>query len=278
MYALPSSRKLGLLSTEGTYYEMDSTLRIVPVTGSLNQQLLKEKISIPMPLIRIDGTSFLVTDNRGRRWRLPVTDTVQSVRMMQRQTRVVREVVTERDLLHCGGTFFELPADNADGFAKVKPIASHSFAIHDIASYRGMLLMSGADPLSKTSNAHLLRSSDGRIALWAGVIDDLWKFGRPVGKGGPWTKTQVQSGDTSDAYLFGGYDRRNLEIVNHGITSLTIRMQVDATGDGVWFDGQSFKINAGQRLQHLFPADLRGKWIRFRAESGGRVSTMLTYE
>jgi hypothetical protein len=278
MYALPASRKLGLLSAEGTYYEMDSTLQIVPVTGSPNQQLLKEKISIPTPLIRIDGTSFLVTDNRGRRWRLPVSDTLQSVRMMQRQTRVVREVVTERDLLHCGGTFFELPADNADGFAKVKPIASHSFAIHDIASYRGMLLMSGADPLSKTSNDRLLRSSDGRIALWAGVIDDLWKLGRPVGKGGPWTKAQVQSGDTSDAYLFGGYDRRSLEIVNHGITSLNIRMQVDATGDGVWFDGQSFDINAGQRLQHLFPADLRGKWIRFRAESGGRVSTMLKYE
>jgi hypothetical protein len=278
MYALPSSRKLGLLSTEGTYYEMDSTLRIVPVSGSPNQQLLKEKISIPMPLIRIDGTSFLVTDNRGRRWRLPVTDTLQSVRMMQRQTRVVREVVTERDLLHCGGTFFELPADNADGFAKVKPIASHSFAIHDIASYRGMLLMSGADPLSKTSNAHLLRSSDGRIALWAGVVDDLWKLGRPVGKGAPWSMTRVQSGDSSDAYLFGGYDRRRLEIVNHGVTPLTVRVQVDATGDGVWFDGQSFKINAGQRLQHLFPADLRGKWIRFRAESAGQVSTMLTYE
>jgi len=278
MYALPSSRKLGLLSAEGQYYEMDSTLQITSVAASPNIQLLKEKIAIPAPLIRLDGSSFLVVDNRGRRWRLPVTDTLQSVRMMQRQTRVVREVVTERDLLHCGGTFFELPADNADGFAKVKPVASHSFAIHDIASYRGMLLMSGADPLSKTSNAHLLRSSDGRIALWAGVIDDLWKLGRPVGKGGPWTKAQVQSGDTSDAYLFGGYDRRSLEIVNHGITSLTIRMQVDATGDGVWFDGRSFEIKAGQRVGYQLPADLRGKWIRFRAESAGRVSTMLTYE
>ena len=90
--------------------------------------------------------------------------------------------------------------------------------------------------------------------------------------------TRVQSGDSSDAYLFGGYDRRRLEIVNHGVTPLTVRVQVDATGDGVWFDGQSFKINAGQRLQQLFPADLRGKWIRFRAESAGQVSTMLTYE
>lgn len=278
MYALPASRKLGLLSAEGTYYEMDSTLRIVPVTGSPNQQLLKEKIAIPTPLIRIDGTSFLVTDNRGRRWRLPVRDTLQAVRMSQRQTRVVREVVTERDILHCGGTFFELPADNADGFAKVKPVASHDFAIHDFASYRGMLLMSGADPRSKTSNDRLLRSSDGRIAVWAGVVDDLWKMGRPTGKGGPWTMQSVRQGDTSDAYLFGGYDRRRLEMVNHGTTSLPILMQVDATGDGVWFDSRRFELKAGQRIEHVFPADLRGKWIRFRSDADGSVSTLLTYE
>lgn len=278
MYALPASQKLGLLSAEGTYYEMDSTLRIVLVTGSPNQKLLKEKIAIPAPLIRIEGTSFLVTDNRGRRWRLPVRDTLQALRMLQRQSRVVREVVTERDLLHCGGTFFELPADNADGFAKVKPVASHDFAIHDIASYRGMLLMSGADASAKTTNPHLLRSSDGRIAVWAGVIDELWKLGRPTGKGGPWTRATVKSGDTSDAYLFGGYDRRRLELMNDGATALSVRVQVDATGDGVWFDHRTFDVKPGQRLVHVIPAEVRGKWIRFRAESAGTLSTMFIYE
>ena len=186
MYALPASRKLGLLSAEGTYYEMDSTLRIVPVTGSANQQLLKEKIAIPMPLIRIDGTSFLVTDNRGRRWRLPVRDTLQAVRMSQRQTRVVREVVTERDILHCGGTFFELPADNADGFAKVKPSASHAFAIHHFASYRGMLLMSGADPKSKARHDLRRRSWACRVGVWRGRGDDRCHMGRSPGQGGRW--------------------------------------------------------------------------------------------
>ena len=41
--------------------------------------------------------------------------------------RLCREVVTERDLFNCAGTFYELPANNADGFAKIRPIASHNF-------------------------------------------------------------------------------------------------------------------------------------------------------
>lgn len=45
--------------------------------------------------------------------------------------RICREVATERDLFNCHGTFYELPAENADGYAKIRPIASHSFRIHD---------------------------------------------------------------------------------------------------------------------------------------------------
>ena len=47
--------------------------------------------------------------------------------------RVCREVSTERDLFNCAGTLYELPAENADGFAKIRPIASHHFRIHDYA-------------------------------------------------------------------------------------------------------------------------------------------------
>lgn len=39
---------------------------------------------------------------------------------------ICREVATERDLMNCADTFYELPAENADGFAKIRPVASHS--------------------------------------------------------------------------------------------------------------------------------------------------------
>jgi hypothetical protein len=95
----------------------------------------------------------------------------------------MREVATERDLFNAMGTFYELPAENADGFAKNRPIASHNFRIHDYASYRGMLVINGCAQNAKESE-HIVRSKDGQAAVWVGVIDDLWEMGKPMGHGG----------------------------------------------------------------------------------------------
>jgi hypothetical protein len=104
-------------------------------------------------------------------------------------------VATERDLFSCHGTFYELPAENADGFAKIRPIASHPFRIHDYASYRGLLVMTGIDPDYNGPNEHILISNDRKAAVWAGVIDDLWRLGKPTGTGGPWHQTRVEAGE-----------------------------------------------------------------------------------
>jgi hypothetical protein len=41
------------------------------------------------------------------------------------------------------GTFYELPAENADGYAKIRPVATHNYKINDYASYRGMMILTG---------------------------------------------------------------------------------------------------------------------------------------
>lgn len=60
--------------------------------------------------------------------------------------RICREVATERDLFSCMGTFYELPAENADGYAKIRPVSTHNYRINDYASYRGMLVLTGVTP------------------------------------------------------------------------------------------------------------------------------------
>ena len=116
--------------------------------------------------------------------------------------RICREVATERDLFNCHGTFYELPAENADGYAKIRPIASHNFRINDYASYRGMLVMTGIDPKKDKDNEHVIVSEDGKAAVWAGAIDDLWSMGKPTGKGGPWKNTLVKAGAVSYTHLY----------------------------------------------------------------------------
>ena len=125
---------------------------------------------------------------------------------------------TERDLFNCHGTFYELPAENAGGFAKIRPVTTHNRRVHDYCSYRGLLVMTGiADGVQ---SRRIVRSADGRAAVWVGVVDDLWELGRPRGTGGPWLETLVSPGIPSDPYLMTGYERR--------------RSRCDMTGRGPW--------------------------------------------
>lgn len=40
----------------------------------------------------------------------------------------------------------------------------------------------------------IIQSADQKAAVWAGVIDDLWKMGKPVGEGGPWKNDRIKGG------------------------------------------------------------------------------------
>ena len=158
-------------------------------------------------MITIEESSVLVVDDSKRRWRFPLGNQENTQFIDQGQVRLCREVATERDLLNLHGTFYELPAENADGFAKVRPVSSHNFRIHDYASYRGMLVLTGIDPQIGADNDRVIVAEGGKAAVWLGVIDDLWKLGKPTGHGGPWKNTSVKANEPSDPYLIGFYDQ-----------------------------------------------------------------------
>jgi hypothetical protein len=192
--------------------------------------------------------------------------------------RIAREVATERDLLNLHGTFYELPAENADGFAKVRPVASHNFRIHDYASYRGLLVMTGIDPEAGKDNEHVIVSADEQAAVWAGAIDDLWQLGKPTGQGGPWKNTAVQADEPSDPYLIGFYDRRSLELSHQSAEPVTFTIEVEPIGHGPWMTYQQVTVAPGETYTHPFPADFQARWIRFRADQNTTATTWLVYE
>jgi hypothetical protein len=178
--------------------------------------------------------------------------------------RVCREVSTERDLLNAHGTFYELPAENAGGFAKIRPITTHNRHIVDYCSYRGMLILSGI--------AGNVRSDDGKASIWAGVVDDLWKFGRAVGHGGPWKDSAVKANVPSDPFLMNGYDAKHLDI--SADRACKIRIEVDLTGDGHWV---TYKTGE-QKLSHDFPAGYNACWIRFTSDTDCTATAQLEYK
>lgn len=228
--------------------------------------------------VRFDAASIIYTDEQNRRWRLPRGRADVAPTGPHGFERTVREVCTERDLLNTGGTFFELPAENAGGVAKVRAVATHNRHIHDYATWRGLFVMTGLDADASANNAHVIRSTDGKAAVWAGSVDDLWSLGKPVGIGGPWKETAVQAGAPSEPYLLTGYDRKKISLSHASAEPVRIRVEVDLTGNGQWVTYRSFEVAAGQTTTHNFPASYQAYWLRTVAESPATATAQLTYD
>ena len=279
-------RKLGVLAgtvndqnfTESGYYELDSLMNLVKKEDAETATFIREKFAIPKNVVTIDEASVLITDDLGRRWRLPKGNPKHNELTNNGVVRVCREVATERDLLNCSGTFYELPAENADGFAKIRPIASHNFRIYDYASYRGMLIMTGIDPKVPKDNAHIVTSADGKAAVWAGVIDDLWQMGKPVGEGGPWKNSAVKAGIASDPYLIGFYDKRSVTISHDSKKSIIFKIEVEPIGHGPWMNYKQVTVAPGQSFKYNFPESFQSRWIRFVADTDCNATAWLKYK
>jgi hypothetical protein len=278
--------KLGVLAgtasdsafTETGYYELDSVMRFIKMDDPQTAGFIREKLAVPRNVITMDEASVLIVDDQGRRWRLPKGNPKYADLACHAMSRICREVATERDLLSCAGTFYELPAENADGFAKIRPVASHNFRIHDYASYRGMLIMTGIDPNAAKGNSHVIISKDGKAAVWAGVIDDLWQLGKPVGEGGPWKNSAVKAGAASDPYLIGFYDRRSLKLSHDSKEPVSFKIEVEPIGHGPWMTYQEVTVKPGETFKFSFPETFQSRWIRFAANKDCNTTAWMKYE
>ena len=246
-------------------YALDADLKLKPAAEG------GSKITIPEGVLTIDDASVLYTDDAGKRWRLPKGDPA----LTSQTYRVCREVATERDLFNAHGTFYELPAENAGGFAKVRPVATHNRLIHDYCSYRGLFVVSGIATDAPADNPHIIRSGDGKTALWAGAIDDIWQFGKPVGNGGPWKNSKVEAGTPSDPYLMTAYDQKNLTI--SADKAVTMTAEIDLTGEGRWVPYKSFDVKPGAKTSYAFPGEFQVYWIRFKSSESCTASAQLEY-
>ena len=287
LWGLDNNRRaLGVLAgiasdtgfSESGYYELDSLMNLLKKEDTVTASRIRDKCAIAQKLVIIDDASVLFIDDRGRRWRLPKGDPKYNGLTNNSVLRLCREVVTERDLLNCSGTFYELPAENADGFAKIRPIASHNFRIYDYASYRGMLIITGINKEAAKGNPHLVISNDGKAAVWAGVIDDLWKTGKPVGEGGPWKNSEVKAEEPSDPYLIGFYDQRSLSISHDSKEPVMFNIEVDPIGNGLWMTYQKITVKPGEIFSETFPDQFQSRWIRFSVNIDCKATAWLKYE
>ncbi|MBQ9800656.1 MAG: hypothetical protein IJO40_12075, partial [Thermoguttaceae bacterium] len=189
-----------------------------------------------------------------------------------------------------------------------RPIATDGRLIVDYVSYRGLLALAGVAPQPVQNSAdnaaattaaattgdvatadaaqasakipeagRIVRSDDGGAALWLGSVDDLWSFGKAVGRGSVWRATQVAAGAPSDPMLATGFDRKTLVLENHSDADVEIALEADATATGDWREYRRFQVPAKQKVEFKFPDTFQAYWLRTVADRDATLSATFIY-
>jgi hypothetical protein len=220
----------------------------------------------------VDDASVVVIVS-GRRYRLPKGPAVFDKPFASDWPRGMRECVSERTLANFHGTFYEIP--RGPDFERIKPVCSHSKLIHDFCTWRGLMVLSGTRAGAAADGQFF--AGDDRRGLWFGAIDDLWRLGKPVGRGGPWRQAAVQAGKPSDPYLMTGYDRKRLALSHQAASEVkfTVEVNFDHTG---FHPYERIAVPAGQTITHEFPAGYQAHWVRLTADADCTATATLVYE
>lgn len=267
-------------AADGSVSEMDlevtTDLAFQPSAHPDKDAWFREKGAVEAPDFEVDAASVIVRDSEGTAYRLPKGDARFDSPFDVGIPRGRREVVTERSLWNCHGTFYELPRDNSGGVPKLQPVCTHNRLITDYCSWQGMLVIAGVCPEAE-NGAHLIRSEEHGASLWLGDVDDLWRFGKPVGTGGPWKETTVEPGAPSDPYLMLGYDKKSVTLSHDCGEPVSFTLEIDPTATGAWSRCLELSCPAEKSLTHHFPQGFSSHWIRVKADRACTATCTFVY-
>ncbi len=257
-----------------SYVELDEQLQIAPTHDEAQAKNAHELLAM-QPLVEYDQASAIVTDHQKRRYRLPMVAGVKPL------GRDVREVQSERSLVHVGNIFYEAPRGDAGkeivDYRRMRPVASHGYAIHDFCTWRGLLVLAGARPDTE-GDGHVVALPEGRAGLWFGCVDDLWKLGKPVGVGGPWKESPAEKDTPSDPFLMTGFDRKTLHLTHDAQEEVQFRIEVDYSNRDFWKVYQTVAVPPGETVTIAFPEGYAAHWARLMVDRNCRATALFQYE
>ena len=222
------------------------------------------------------ASALLKVRSRSGRWstcRLPKASPAYD-RVWTGEWPRMREVQTERMLMDVAGLFYEV--SGLTYAWSIRPIAAHRRAISDFCSWRGMLVLAGNDA-GALSGSNYVRGPE--CGLWFGKTDDLWQFGKPSGKGGPWLSTPVRAGEASDPYLMTDFESKRVELSHRAERAVAFTIEVEPTVQRKhWKTYKTITVPAGEQVTHDFPAGFTAHWVRVRADQDCTATAQFIYD
>ena len=186
----------------------------------------------------------------------------------------IREVETERFLMDCHGMFYELsPMVFENSIWGVNPICAHLRIVPDFCSFRGLLALAGNE---NTANGDANPvGGQPQAGIWFGKTDDLWRWGKARGWGGPWRSKAVKAGEVSDPFLMTGFDKKMVHLKSDKPAEFDI--EVDFLGTGTWEKYERIATRADGYQRHVFPEGFSAHWVRLVSASSCTATAEFFY-
>ncbi len=88
-----------------------------------------------------------------------------------------------------------------------------------------------------------------------------------------WLKDDVKAGAPSEPFLFSGFAKRSLHLAHQNAEQVTVRIEVDPKGNGVWTKLRDITVPANDNAWTEFPLTEVGVWVRLIANRDATKAT-----
>lgn len=262
----------------GRLAEWDGRKWTIIDTAQYNEVMGRTSIGSAIFATGADNASAIMQvlhNGTWRKYRLPKGTQTQDHTVTTEWPRI-REIESERWMMNIAGMFYELPAMQYAGQVwGVRPVCTHLRIIGDYCSWNGMLVLAGdqTTPIGD-SNAFV---GQPQANLWLGKSDDLWNFGKPKGWGGPWHRTAVTAGTSSDPFLMTGFEHKCVHFAHDCEKPVVFGIEVDFLGDGEFHPLAEVEVPAKGYRPYCFEQGFSAHWVRFTASENCTATAQLAY-
>jgi hypothetical protein len=59
---------------------------------------------------------------------------------------------------------------------------------------------------------------------------------------------------------------------------VSVRVEMDLTGDGQWVEWKTLTVPAGKTVSELIPWEVQARWVRFTPDTDCTATAKLTFE
>ena len=74
-----------------------------------------------------------------------------------------------------------------------------------------------------------------------------------------------------------GYDEKTVEFSHTSADPVSITLQVDLDGTGLWVDYHVFNVEPGETVSHRFPVGFSASWARGISNKNTTATARFTY-